>query len=965
MSNRYIANILFLCLFVGTAVAQGVDGKKFSILSRNANGAPSLIQPMVHTSTPPIHPSDSVSIVQFALREVANIATKLLALPPNATLTLLGNFLNGNHWITTFELRYQGIPIRERFLRMDIGAQNGEILAIRNFLPTLQPNANTASLTAEQAVQRIHVTRLSERQRFTTPALVFIEEKGKSFLRLCYEVIAIDNLFLSTRYTLDALSGEIIEEKPLQLQGCHEASTSTESQTQLESLEKKSSASTNGVLSGASGRVLASVHISSPYDTLTMVGLPYVRITANGVSTYTDSDGVWTLPNLNYPLNIETAFDGKFFTVARQDGSANSTLKTILQQGQSEVLWDRTNSDDAERDGFYAVSFARLSDKRIDEDLLGLDQKMKVRVNLAASCDAFYSDADTSLNFFGSGATCSNTAEVADVVFHEYGHRVIQARYQKASGKNINLADASLAEAFADLNSAFIRNDPRIGVGLYGDPKTTTKILRTCDNQKRWPTDISPDIHISSQILSGAFWDLGKRIGVKEAEHLFHFMQYEMPDGPGLIPPDSASLEDGFTSTLVATILADDDDNNLQNGTPHLKDILASFKLHNIGLENKIILRVQHINDFDTLNNFYPAFVNVAYTGIVGELDTSSLRLFYATQDENIFHPVYFSHYGGSLFKGVIPKVKPGSVVRYYAQVATRYGDTAYSALQSELPTFLVGYERKIFDDAENETGWSLSRSNYEATSGRWVRAKPNGTLMDSSLPLRFIQQDSDHTPNGSICYVTGNQTSLANDVGFDDVDSGTTTLTTPSFDLHTFHSPVIRYWYYYNNDHGQNPGIPIWKVEASNDNGANWKPVQLTHKSSNDSSGFPQWKEYTFLLQNYFLPTAATMFRFVASDYAGALVEAGVDDFEILDAVFGKEKVETGAEITILSAYPNPVRSGELFHLRSSGDARWKDLLGRTMWIQKSPDALIPSSIGSGVYFIESAGERLQVVVY
>src|SRR5439155_22740779 len=142
---------------------------------------------------------------------------------------------------------------------------------------------------------------------------------------------------------------------------------------------------------------------------------------------------------------------------------------------------------------------AQLADKRLDEKLTNIDLHMKVNVNLNSVCNAFYNPSDTSLNFFNAGSGCSNTGQIADVVFHEYGHRVTNARYQQASGQNTNIVDGSLGEGFADLNSAFIRDDPRIGIGFFGN---NNKIIRSCDNTKKWPEDINSDIHLSGEIIS-------------------------------------------------------------------------------------------------------------------------------------------------------------------------------------------------------------------------------------------------------------------------------------------------------------------------------------------------------------------------------------------------------------------------------------------------------------------------------
>ena len=915
---------------------------------------------------------DIFAVRNFALVEAQYVAANILALPESAFLSETGTTQSGNLWLSSFTISYGSIPLRERYLRINIGTLSGEVMLVRNNIPAKQPNALSPAIAAENILKHT-ITLLGIHSRIKSqPKLVFIDESASTSLRLCYELTASEpDMNEIWRLTFDAISGELIEKKSLLEHGDFNSNSGTDFSPSLEKNDGLKSIPLNyasiPVNLPTTGSVLAKVHLLTPFDTLTTVGLPYAKVKVNGTTIEADSNGTWTLPSANYPLIIETSFDSRFFSIFRQDKIPNSILKKTILFGPPDVLWDDSNSDPSERDAYFSAQFAHLADKRIDEKLTSLDAHMNINVNFQAACNAFYNPSDTSLNFFNAGSGCSNTAQIADVIFHEYGHRVTNVRYQLASGMGNNIVDGSLSEGFADLNSAFIRDDPRIGIGFYGND---SRLLRNCENKKKLPRDISPDIHINGEIISGAFWDLRKTIGHDVAEHLFHFMEYQMPDGIDVT--DTIPLEDAFSNTLIATIVTDDDDNNLANGTPHLKEILAAFKLHNISLRSFIPMSLSQVKDQDTSATSYIPILTASYSGIAGSVDEKNVLLHYSIDGGKAYLMIPMKLIGNSQYEAAIPKALSGTIVKYYASLTSPIDelDTMKSPSPDHPYSFTVGYRQVLIDDAETEKGWSLRSFSDTARTGLWVREKPRGTFMDPNPPIHYIQLDTDHSANGRMCYVTGNRIDPFgnNNPGYDDVDSGAVTLETPVFDLSKLTSPFIRYWYYYSNDKGQNGGIPKWQTDISDDNGATWKSLQLTNQCTNGTSGYPEWTEFSFRAADYITPSSSVKIRFIASDYIGALVEAGVDDLEILDPIkTGHESVKaTFIESSL--PYPNPIHRGEKLHLGQNGISfvRLTDLLGRVVVTGNSNDGsfTMPANIPSGIYFIEESGQRFKIVV-
>src|SRR5262249_7489790 len=135
----------------------------------------------------------------------------------------------------------------------------------------------------------------------------------------------------------------------------------------------------------------------------------------------------------------------------------------------------------------------------------------------------------------------------------------------------LGMINAALHEGTADVNAAFIEDNPDIGKGFYGQGT----MLRSVNNTKRWPNDANDDPHITGLIIGAAFWDLRRAVGLSVARRLAHYAKYGLPDDLDA----GVAMHEYFIETLVA----DDDDGDLSNGTPHSAAIIAAFNAHGIG----------------------------------------------------------------------------------------------------------------------------------------------------------------------------------------------------------------------------------------------------------------------------------------------------------------------------------------------------------------------------------------------
>ena len=179
---------------------------------------------------------------------------------------------------------------------------------------------------------------------------------------------------------------------------------------------------------------------------------------------------------------------------------------------------------------------------------------------------------------------------------------------------------------------------------------------------------------------------------------------------------------------------------------------------------------------------------------------------------------------------------------------------------------------------------WVIGGLNDSATAGIWERVIPNPTYDENN---EIVQPGSDHSLEGSVCFITENS-DIQDSPGQSDVDGGTTTLFSPIYDLSNYDNALVSYWKWYTNNQGNNPGTDMWVVDISSDGGSSWITLENTSNSNN------YWLLKQFILSDIIELSNQVQFRFIAQDTfndgdsgsGGSLIEAGLDDFKI--EIFG-----------------------------------------------------------------------------
>ena len=265
--------------------------------------------------------------------------------------------------------------------------------------------------------------------------------------------------------------------------------------------------------------------------------------------------------------------------------------------------------------------------------------------------------------------------------------------------------------------------------------------------------------------------------------------------------------------------------------------------------------------------------IDVQTINLSGQPDTSS-GLLHVSVDGGPTTTTALSFLGGGAFEATLPAVDCGSNVDFYISIEADGGGTVYEPTGAPSLTHVASavQSTSIEDDFETDLGWTVS-NDPTLTDGAWDRGTPIGGGDRGDPSTDFDGSDQ--------CFLTDNVD------GNSDVDGGSTTLTSPAFDIASLEDPLVSYARWYSNTFGGSPQADIFEVEVSDNDGASW--VNLETVGPTNGAPNPQvnggWFVKTFRILDVVGLTNTFRIRFTASDLgSGSVVEAGVDAFKILE---------------------------------------------------------------------------------
>ncbi|MBK6831235.1 MAG: choice-of-anchor B family protein [Flavobacteriales bacterium] len=255
---------------------------------------------------------------------------------------------------------------------------------------------------------------------------------------------------------------------------------------------------------------------------------------------------------------------------------------------------------------------------------------------------------------------------------------------------------------------------------------------------------------------------------------------------------------------------------------------------------------------------------------------------------------------------------------------------------------FTITMEEGYYDDMVTDLGWEVSGT---ATAGMWERGVPQGTSLGNtaSNPGADVTNDC-----GEQAYVTGNGGGSAGD---DDVDGGSTVLSSPVFDATEGAQPHVRYKRWFFNGGGSGNPNDTYRIEIFN--GTSTAAMETITAATAGSSS---WQQSDFAIASFVAPTANMRLIATAVDgQPGHVLEAGLDEFEL---VYENTSALPDAARVAWSLWPNP-NSGQ-FNVRVNESVaaivEVMDATGRMVDLQRlngGSAATIDLNVGTGAYLV------------
>jgi hypothetical protein len=609
------------------------------------------------------------------------------------------------------------------------------------------------------------------------------------------------------------------------------------------------------------------------------------RVRETGTSNTINSDSLTgafslTVPD-SAPRNIDFFMIGRsptnFARVVNMNGPEAADTVLATPGVPLNFLWDDTNSRVDERSGWLHGNRVHDFIKGVDQTFTAMDYQVAFNMNLLpgqGNCpgNAFWDG--TNANFCAASATYSNTGEIADVVYHEYGHGVSTRVY---AGFGFS---GAMSEGNADVIANMINEDPIIGDGFFAGSCGIG--IRNSNNELAiQDTTIVPGIHDRGQIIAGYWWQLRGRL-IETHSRIGKSMS---PDNDGKLLTHELwhwcrrlTKPSWEVPMVLNTFVVDDDDGNLNNGTPNYADICAAATQKGFtcpSISQGVTITHDALPSTTDSTSARPVSATVA--SLSGGLVPGSVTLRYRVNGGS-FTALGMTDGGGGLFTSSIPAQPQPSTVEYYISAADSSGNDGFSPTAAEdatpdtsdvavppaYPVYHTYEVCKIYDDCEAVGGWVPHAPGSTATAGAWENGAPGANLS---------QPGYDMTPApGTRCFVTG--------AAGGNVNNGITILLSPIWDLTNCDSVVVKLRRWFVND--QDGIVDRFRqdymfIDASNDSGQTWTNLETTNE------GLDSWQERQFNISNVFGALGKVRFRFTVQDTGTQTkVEGLVDEVRI-----------------------------------------------------------------------------------
>ncbi len=621
--------------------------------------------------------------------------------------------------------------------------------------------------------------------------------------------------------------------------------------------------------------------------------LPYSWVYIGNDHWSADQNGDFTIPwGGTSQVTVESPIRGDYFHVENFGTGGNAVLLLdVIPPGPADFVHNADNTDGHYRsqvNGYVESNAVRDYTLFYSPDypVIANQLDFEVRVNLTGGicpCNAQYTG--DAIQFCAEVGSCPDMA-FSVIVHHEYGHHLVA---MGGSGQG------AYGEGTGDMMGVLITDDPRSGIGFFGDCTTPA---RNAVNTIQYPC--SGPIHTCGQLLTGCVWETRNELIKTEPDDYLDILS-ELAINAIRIHQGSSIAPD----ITIDYVTLDDDDGTIENGSPHYFEIDAGFSEHNMPAPEISLLAITYPEgrpEFSDPVNGAPILVEIQ--PVSATMDPDQPPLLHVSVDGGPFIAAPMSEVIGEedRWLGSLPPAPCYATLDWYISAVTTKGITVTSpqgAPSNSFQAFVAtGITTVVEYDFETDPGFAVSG---DATDGQWDRGVP--------IDCNRGDPPSDFDGSGQ-CWLTDNSSAGSCN---SDVDGGTTVLTSNPIDMS---DPTVEYQISYarwfSNDFGNAPFTDIFVVEISNDDGATWANLETVGPTGDEVEG--GWFYVTHSVNETITPTGQTRVRFLVSDLGeGSVVEAAVDALKVQSVICEAEDIapyivhDNGATTRPFTGYVDP----------------------------------------------------------
>ncbi len=446
----------------------------------------------------------------------------------------------------------------------------------------------------------------------------------------------------------------------------------------------------------------------------------HARVNGGSAGTvYTDANGNFNFPGVTGPINITVDYYG-LFTNVNHDTGTDYTLTTSVTGTGNSVLMNPSSAAlvTAQANAHLWIGKQRDWVRSVDPSDSHLDFRATANVNLNDTCNAYFNGS--SINHYKAGGSCPNTS-YSTVVLHEMGHWH-NVNYNTGNGSD------GMGEGNADIWAMYVVDNPIVGENFTG-----TGYVRSGMNTRQFCGDSNPGcyggVHADGEVWMGAAWKVRRNLNLT------------LGNAAGDAVADALFINwmNAYNQTQIKSVIEtqwltlDDDDGNIDNGTPNYNDINDGFLEQGFPGYDLALIEITGVTELpDTLDEVGPYTVDATVVPLVAPSITG-VELLYNVDGGN-FVTVPMSPVSGDDYTADIPGQISPARVEYYVRATDSLGneDTSPKGAPDSTYSFRIGLLTLLFsDDFEGGTnGWTHGQI---ATQDDWQLGVPQGQSGDPS----------------------------------------------------------------------------------------------------------------------------------------------------------------------------------------------------------------------------------------